>query len=183
MKCDILVVGVGGQGIILTSNVLAYAALNQKLEVKKSETHGMAQRGGSVVSHVRLSDSAIHSPLIPKGEVDILIAYEPVEALRYLDYLKEDSALIVNNNPIKTANYPELDQVIGEIEKHKNSVILDSLAIAERAGNVLTQNVVLVGAASKYLPFTKKVLVDTIKDTVKRAVDENLLAFKLGSEI
>ena len=122
MKCDVLVVGVGGQGIILTSNVLANTALNQKLEVKKSETHGMAQRGGSVISYVRISDSSIHSPLIPKGEVDVLIAYEPLEALRYLDYLNEKSALIVNNNPIRTANYPELGEILAEIESAARTI-------------------------------------------------------------
>lgn len=182
MKSDILIVGVGGQGIILASEILSRAALGQGLNIKKAETHGMAQRGGSVVTHVRLSDSVIYSPLIPWGTADVMIAFEPLEALRYLKYINENTALIVNSNPVKIADYPDVGEILAEIEKYGNPVILDALKLAEEAGNTLTQNTVILGAASRYIPVKKEIIKETIRETVKKAVDENLKAFELGAQ-
>ncbi len=179
MKSDILIAGVGGQGIILVSDILSNAALGLNLNVKKAETHGMAQRGGSVVTHVRLSDSEICSPLIPEGGVDVLIAFEPLEALRYLGYVSEETFIVVNSNPIWIKNYPEMGSILGVL-KERNALVVDALSLAGQAGNVLTQNIVLLGASSAHLPLKKEILKETIKDTVKRAVDENLKAFQLG---
>jgi len=178
MKCDVIIVGVGGQGILLTSNIISQAALDSGLDVKKSETHGMAQRGGSVVTHVRIGDK-VNSILIPKGEADVLIASEPVEALRYMDYLGSKGKAIVNSVPIKVPGYPDTKQVMDELKK-QGAVVLDALEIAKKAGHPLTQNVVLVGAASKYLPMNEDSLKSSIKKIVSKKLDENLAAFDLG---
>ena len=186
MKSDILIVGVGGQGIILTSDIISKAALKDGFNVKKAETHGMAQRGGSVITHVRISNSDIYSPLIPKGKVDVLIGFEPMEALRYMGYINrknENSIMIVNRNPIEIENYPDINEIISEIKRHRNSIILNALELANKAGNVLTQNIVMLGAASRYLPIDRDTLKETIKENVKRAINENLKAFELGSQI
>ncbi len=179
MKSDILIAGVGGQGIMLASKILSNAALKQRLNVKKAETHGMAQRGGSVVTHVRLSDSEIHSPLIPKGGVDVLIAFEPLEALRYLDYASKETFIVVNSTPIEIDNYPGMDDILEELEE-RNTLVVDALELARNAGNALTQNTVLLGASLNHLPLKREVMEETIRETVKRAVDENLKAFQLG---
>jgi len=186
MKSDILIVGVGGQGIILTSDIISKAALKDGFNVKKAETHGMAQRGGSVITHVRISNSDIYSPLIPKGKVDVLIGFEPMEALRYMGYINrknKNSIMIVNRNPIEIENYPDINEIISEIKRHRNSIILNALELANKAGNVLTQNIVMLGAASRYLPIDRDTLKETIKGNVKRAINENLKAFELGSQI
>ncbi len=186
MKSDILIVGVGGQGIILTSDIISKAALKDGFNVKKAETHGMAQRGGSVITHVRISNSDIYSPLIPKGKVDVLIGFEPMEALRYMGYINrknKNSIMIVNRNPIEIENYPDINEIISEIKRHRNSIILNALELANKAGNVLTQNIVMLGAASRYLPIDRDTLKETIKENVKRAINENLKAFELGSQI
>lgn len=178
MKCDVIIVGVGGQGILLTSNIISDAALAAGFDVKKSETHGMAQRGGSVVTHVRIGDK-VNSILIPKGEADILIASEPVEALRYIDYLGPNGKAIVNSIPIKVPGYPDIKQVMDELKKN-NAVVFDALDLAKKAGHPLTQNTVLVGAASKYLPLKEEILRNSIKSNVSKKLEENLKAFDLG---
>lgn len=182
MRYNMLIVGVGGQGILLVSEILSKAALEQGLYVKKSETHGMAQRGGSVVTHIRLADEKVYSPLIPKGSLDMLLAFEPLEALRYLSYLGKDSKLIVNNNPLDVENYPRIEELLKEIRKQKNSLLVDAKKLAIEAGHPLTQNIVMLGAASKHLPVKKRVLEENIRKGVKRAVEENLKAYKLGLE-
>jgi indolepyruvate ferredoxin oxidoreductase, beta subunit len=178
MKYDVLVVGVGGQGILLTSNIIAEAALRSGYDVKKSETHGMAQRGGSVLTHVRIGGK-VDGILIPKGEADLLIASEPVEALRYMDYLSKDGKAIVSSKPIKVPGYPDDSAVEAEL-KHQGALMLDALHLAHKAGNQLTQNTVLIGAASKYLPFKEGVLIETIKRIIPKKLEENLKAYELG---
>jgi indolepyruvate ferredoxin oxidoreductase beta subunit len=178
MKCDVIIVGVGGQGILLTSNVIADAALASGFDVKKSETHGMAQRGGSVVTHVRIGDK-VNSILIPKGEADILIASEPVEALRYIDYLGPTGKAIVNSIPIKVPNYPDMEKVKAELNK-QDALVFDALEIAKTAGHPLTQNTVLIGAASKYLPMKEDKIIEAIRDNVSKKLEENLRAYEYG---
>lgn len=181
MKYNMLIVGVGGQGILLVSEIISKAAMKSGFYVKKSETHGMAQRGGSVMTHIRFADEEVHSPLIPKGSLDMLLAFEPLEALRYLSYLGEDSKLIVNSNPVNVENYPPIEEVLKEIRKQENSLLVDAKKLAIEAGHPLTQNTVMLGAASKRLPIKKEVLEENIRKGVKRALEENLKAFKLGS--
>ncbi|OYT27026.1 MAG: indolepyruvate oxidoreductase [Candidatus Altiarchaeales archaeon ex4484_96] len=182
MKSNILIVGVGGQGIILASNVLSNAAVVQNLKVKKSETHGMAQRGGSVETHVRLSKTRIYSPLIPPGEVDVFLAFEPLEALRYLDLLSDETKLVVNSNPFWVPGYPDIEEVLAEL-RGRDAVLVDALKLSWEAGFNLTQNIVLLGAASPYLPLKRKCLMQAINDTVKKKVDVNLKAFELGAQV
>jgi len=178
MKCDVIIVGVGGQGILLTSNVIADAALASGFDVKKSETHGMAQRGGSVVTHVRIGDK-VNSILIPKGEADVLIASEPVEALRYMEYLGPKGKAIVNSIPIKVPAYPDMVQVNSELKK-QGALVFDALEIAKKAGHPLTQNTVLIGAAWKYLPMKEDKIIEAIKENVSKKLEENLRAFEYG---
>lgn len=180
MKCDVIIVGVGGQGILLTSNVIAQAALDSGFDVKKSETHGMAQRGGSVVTHVRIGKE-VHGALIPKGGADILIAAEPVEALRYMDYLSPEGKAIVNSRPIKVPGYPAEDAVLAEL-KEQGALVIDAADLAVKAGHVLTQNIVLVGAASRHLPVNEEALKGAVRSIVSKKVEENLKAFELGSK-
>lgn len=181
MKCDVIIVGVGGQGILVTSNVIAQAALDSGFDVKKSETHGMAQRGGSVVTHVRIGDQ-VDGVLIPKGEADLLIASEPVEGLRYMDYLSSEGKAIVNSEPITVPGYPIMEAIRDELAK-QGAIILDAMDLANQAGHPLTQSIVLVGAASKYLPMNEETLKEAIKKVVSKKLDENLAAFDLGRRI
>lgn len=185
MKYDMLIVGVGGQGILLVSEILSRAALETGLYVKKTETHGMAQMGGSVVTHIRISDKEVFSPLIPRGSADMVLAFEPLEALRYLGYLGENSVFIVNKNPVadNVKNYPRTEDVLRATEKQKNSMLLDAKRLAMGAGHPLTQNILMLGVASRYLPIESETIRGAIKKTVKRALDENLKAFELGSMI
>ena len=180
MKCDVIIVGVGGQGILLTSNIISDAALCAGFDVKKSETHGMAQRGGSVVTHVRIGDK-VNSILIPKGESDLLIASEPVEALRYMDYLGPNGKAVVNSNPVKVPGYPDTKMVMDELKK-QGALVFDALELAKQAGHPLTQNTVLVGAAAKYLPIKEEIIMDSIKSNVSKKLEENLRAYELGSK-
>jgi indolepyruvate ferredoxin oxidoreductase beta subunit len=183
MTYNLLIVGVGGQGIILVSEIIARAALAAGLYVKKSETHGMAQRGGSVVTHSRISDAEVYSPLIAKGTADMLLAFEPVEALRYADYLGKDAKIIVNTNPIAVGNYPEKEKLLEELKKLGNTTFVDAAKLATEAGNPMTQNTVMLGAASKSLPIKKDLLLQSIRENVKRSLEENLKAYELGAKL
>ncbi len=178
MKCDVIVVGVGGQGILVTSNIIAQAALDSGYVVKKSETHGMAQRGGSVVTHVRVGDR-VDGVLIPRGEADVLIASEPVEGLRFIDYLGPEGKAVVNSQPVKVPGYPPMDAVKKELAK-RDALVIDALDLACKAGHPLTQSVVLVGAASRFLPVKEDILKGAIRKIINKKVEENLKAFDLG---
>lgn len=183
---SVMIVGVGGQGTLLASRVLGSAMLSQGVDVKVSEVHGMSQRGGSVVTYVRYGDK-VYSPIIAQGEADVLLAFEALEAARYLPWLKPDGTMIVNTQqmdpmPVVTgvANYPE--DILGKVrEKDVKMVALDALGMAEEAGSVKAVNVVLIGAMAKKLDLPKQVWIDTIKETVPpKFIDMNLKAFELG---
>ena len=185
MKINIILAGVGGQGILSIAAILDTAALQQNLFVKQSEVHGMSQRGGAVESHVRISDKPIFSDLIPKGKADIIIALEPLELLRYIPFLKKDGWLITDSNPFENiANYPDLNKILNEIKHFNNHRIIDALGLAKNVGTSKAANMVLLGAATDILPLSK----DTIKKTIKklfakkgeRMVNLNLKAFKSG---
>lgn len=153
MNKSCLLCGVGGQGTVLASKLIAYAALDKGMFVRTTETIGMAQRGGSVVSHVRMGEE-IHSPLIPKGQADVIIAFEPAEAVRNLSYLKEDGVAVVNMKAVKpvTATLSNVEytgqEMIGYLKKHvKNLLLVDGEAICKEVGSAKVLNVTLLGAA------------------------------------
>ena len=149
MKKDIILAGVGGQGILSIATVIGEAALAEGLYLKQAEVHGMSQRGGDVQSNLRLSSEPIHSDLIPVGGADLIISLEPMEALRYVQYLKPEGWIVTSSVPfVNIPNYPELAEVIRHIEAHKNHVLLDVEALAKAAGAPSqAANMVLLGAA------------------------------------
>lgn len=188
MKTNIILAGVGGQGILTIAAILDTAALNCNLNIKQSEVHGMSQRGGAVQSHVRISDKAIHSDLIPLGKADIIISVEPMELLRYLPYLKKKGFLVTDLNPfVNITNYPELEKVYKEIKSHPNSILIDAKKTAKDLGNSKATNIVLLGAASSLLPLSEANLKEAIRTLFKqkgeRIVNKNLEAFNKGKEI
>ncbi len=182
-----LIAGVGGQGILLISNILGRAAILQGYRVRGSEVHGMAQRGGSVVAHVRIGD--VHSPLIPEGEADYLIALEPLEALRYLNYLREGCKALISTFMIppalsagKIGAYPKLDDIIEYLSRYADVYPVDAFSLAKKAGSALTMNVVMLGALSKLgFPLPEEALIQAMLSLVPEKTREmNLKAFELG---
>lgn len=185
---SVMVVGVGGQGTLLTSRVLGDVALNQNYDVKASEVHGMAQRGGSVVTYIKFGEK-VYSPLIEKGEADFIIAFEELEALRWSDYLKKDGRIIVNTmkvNPLSVNNgkeeYPK--NVVEKLRsKHNNVIALDALGLAKEAGHFRAVNIVLLGVLSKFLGIDNDTWLESIKNTVpQKTIEINTRAFKMGAE-
>ena len=183
---SVMIVGVGGQGTLLASRVLGSAMLSQGVDVKVSEVHGMSQRGGSVVTYVRYGDK-VYSPIFAQGEADVLLAFEALEAARYLPWLKPDGTVIVNTQqmdpmPVVTGvtEYPK--DILGKVqEQGVKMVALDALGMAEQAGSAKAVNVVLIGAMAKKLDLPKEVWIDTIQETVPpKFIDMNLKAFELG---
>lgn len=188
MKANIILAGVGGQGILTIAAVLDTAALSCNLNIKQSEVHGMSQRGGAVQSHVRISDKEIYSDLIPQGKADIIISVEPMELLRYMPYLKKDGYLITDVNPFKNiTNYPELDELYKEIKSYHNSILIDAKKIAKDLGNSKATNIVLLGAASGLLPLSEQSLLKAIETLFERKgeriINKNIEAFQKGKEI
>ena len=187
MKNDIILSGVGGQGILSIAAVIGLAAVESNLFLKQSEVHGMSQRGGDVQSHLRLSDSPIASDLIPHGKADIIISVEPMESLRYLPWLSEDGWLVTNSNPfINIPDYPEIDEILDEIRKIKNNIIIDADGIAKRAGSSRSGNIVILGAASPFIDMSYESLENAIRKIFSRkgedVVEVNLKALKAGRE-
>ena len=188
MKQDIILAGVGGQGIISIAYVIASAALEEGLEVKQAEVHGMSQRGGAVQSHLRLSQGRIWSDLIPQGEADLVLSVEPLEALRYLDYLRPDGMVIASRAPfVNIKNYPDLETVLTKIREIPRHLIIDSEKLAKEAGSSRTQNMVLLGAAAGRLMVKEESLIRFIKALFERhgenIVSANLKAFALGQAV
>ena len=189
MSCNFLLAGVGGQGTILASNVLADVALRVGLDVKKSEVHGMAQRGGSVVSGVRFGDK-VYSPLIPAGEADFLVAAEKLEALRYQDQLRPEGVIIVNDMEVYplavslgTATYPA--EIIARLRASQHPVhVVEALSLARKTGNPRTMNLVLLGVLSRFLPLSRITWENTIAARVPpKTLEDNLTAFNLGRAV
>jgi len=188
MKTNIILAGVGGQGILTIAAILDTAALASNLNIKQSEVHGMSQRGGAVQSHVRISDKEIFSDLIPLGKADVIISVEPMELLRYLPFLKKDGYLITDSNPfVNINNYPELKALYSEIKSHPNTILIDAKAIAKELGNSKATNIVLLGAAANLLPLSNESLEQAIKVLFERKgeriINKNLEAFNKGKEI
>ena len=152
MKSDIILAGVGGQGILSIAATIGMAALENDLHLKQSEVHGMSQRGGSVQSHLRISDKPISSDLIPVGQANIIISVEPMESLRYLNYLMNDGWVVTNSKPfLNIPDYPELEKVLDEIKSLKNHVLLDADKIAREIKSARSSNMVILGAASPFI--------------------------------
>ncbi|MEA4968014.1 MAG: indolepyruvate oxidoreductase subunit beta [Bacteroidaceae bacterium] len=189
MKIDIILCGVGGMGALSTAAIISQAALDMGLYMKQAETHGMAQRGGDVQSHLRLSDKEIASDLIPDGQCDIILSVEPMEALRYLPYLnKEEGWVITNENPfINIPNYPEKEEVLAEVKKVKNSIVFNADKIALDLGNPKGTNMVVLGSAYKYLIIVIEKLENAIRSIFGRKGEEvvmaNINALRAGREV
>ncbi len=185
MKQDIILSGVGGQGILSIAFVIDNAALAVGLNFKQAEIHGMAQRGGAVQSHMRLSDEAVFSDLIPRGDADMILSVEPLEALRYVDYLNPDGIVITSSTPYKNIpDYPDLDEILRAIRSGGRAVVVDSEKLAKEAGTSKAQNMVMLGAASESLVLKEASLRAYIEVLFKAkgssVVDSNLKAFDLG---
>jgi indolepyruvate ferredoxin oxidoreductase beta subunit len=153
MKRDIILAGVGGQGILSIAAVIGMAAVESGLCLKQAEVHGMSQRGGAVQSHLRISDRPIASDLIPMGNCDMILSVEPMEALRYLPFLAKEGWIITSSKPFRNIDdYPEEDALFGEIRKVKNHLIVDAHTMAAELGSQKVSNMVMLGAASEFLP-------------------------------
>lgn len=188
MKTNIIIAGVGGQGILTISTILDMAAFNNNLYIKQSEVHGMSQRGGAVQSHVRISDKEVFSDLIPLGKADMIISVEPMELLRYLPYLKEDGWLITDAEPfVNIPNYPEMEELFNKIKTYPNHIIINATEEAKKIGTSKAANVVMLGAASNLLPIDESGLLKAITDLFirkgERVVNINIEAFKKGKEL
>lgn len=188
MKTNIILSGVGGQGILTIAAVLDTAALDQNMFVKQAEVHGMSQRGGAVQSHVRISDNKIYSDLIPLGKADLIISVEPMELLRYLPYLKPDGWMVTDSEPfINNKNYPEKETLFNEIESHPNNIIVEATQIAKDIGNSKAANMVLLGAASSLIPLSEDSLLKAIKTLFQRKseriINLNIEAFNAGKKL
>lgn len=188
---NIVITGVGGQGILTAANLLGWAALQAGYKVRVGEVHGMSQRFGSVIAYVRFGED-VYGAMVPEGKADVILAFEPVEALRYINYLKEGGLVIANSNPIPPvqvsmglATYPSMEEIKKIIEEDfKGKLItLDAEKLALEAGNVITTNVVLIGALTQTpgFPLSAEHVKEVIRLSVpKKAVDVNMKAFELG---
>lgn len=187
-KLDLLITGVGGQGAILASDIIGKAAVTAGLPIRAAETHGMAQRGGSVVNHIRVGNN--YGSMIPKKGADLLLALEPMEAVRYLDFLKDGGVIIVNTQPIipvtvtsGLTKYPEVPDILDFLSEKYIVKAFNADELAFEAGNRLAMNVVMVGAVSSYLPILKETLLDSVKALVpQKTIEINLRAFEAGRQ-
>ena len=186
MKLDIILAGVGGQGILSIATVIGSAALEQGLYIKQAEVHGMSQRGGDVQSHLRLSSDPIHSDLIPHGGADLIVSLEPVEALRYLPYLSKEGWIVTNTVPFENVpNYPAIESVLAELDKFPRSIVLDADAAAKGVMSARSANMVLLGAAASVMGILEP---EKLRDGIRRVfarkgdaiVEANLKAFDAG---
>lgn len=188
MKTDIILAGVGGQGILSIATIIGEAAMHQGLKIKQAEVHGMSQRGGDVQSNLRLSSDEISADLIPLKGADIIISLEPMEALRYLPFLSDNGWIVTNSEPfVNIPNYPELDGVLAELGKVKNLVLLDVDKIAKECGNARAANMVLLGAASPYIGMEQDKVEAGIERIFSRkgadVVELNIKAFRAGRAV
>jgi indolepyruvate ferredoxin oxidoreductase beta subunit len=187
MKYDIIVAGVGGQGVLSVSAIIASSALREGLFVKQSEVHGMSQRGGAVLANLRLADTPVASDLIPLGSAALILSMEPLESLRYLQYLAADGAVVTSTNPlVNIANYPELEGLLTQIRALPLSRLVDGEQLARAAGSTRATNMVMVGAASHHLPVKVETLEHFIRTTFaakgEKVVETNIKAFRAGRE-
>ena len=188
MKIDIILCGVGGMGALSSAAIISEAALEMGWYMKQAETHGMSQRGGDVQSHLRLSDEPIASDLIPEGQCDIILSVEPMEALRYLPFLHKDGWVITNEKPfVNIPNYPDIEAVLAEVKKIPHHLLLDADAIAKEVKNPKGANMVVLGAASKYLKIDIEKLENAVRSIFGKkgdaVVDANIAALRAGRAV
>ncbi|MEZ5197851.1 MAG: indolepyruvate oxidoreductase subunit beta [Bacteroidales bacterium] len=187
MKKDIILAGVGGQGILSIAAIIGMAAINKGYYLKQAEVHGMSQRGGDVHSNLRISDKEIASDLIPKGKADMILSVEPMESLRYIPMLSNEGWLITNTKPyVNIPNYPDLEDVYKEIKSFPNHVAIDAVQIASDLGSKRSANMVILGAASFHLGFEYQELEKSIQTLFKTKGEDvikvNLDALKAGKD-
>lgn len=182
---NIMIVGVGGQGTLLTSRILGGLTIHAGYDVKLSEVHGMAQRGGSVVTFVRYGEN-VAEPIVEEGQADVIIAFERLEALRYAHFLKKDGVMIINDQKIEpmtvligAAEYP--DDIIEKLSKEHKTIVVDAMAEAKKLGNSRVFNLVVLGIAAQHMDFTEQDWLEVIEKTVPpKTVDINKKAFNVG---
>ncbi|MCR4809210.1 MAG: indolepyruvate oxidoreductase subunit beta [Prevotella sp.] len=187
MKVDIILCGVGGQGILSIATIIGEAAMNENLYIKQAEVHGMSQRGGDVQSNLRISSAPIHSDLIAKGGADVIISMEPMEALRYLPFLKKDGWVITNSAPfVNIPNYPDMEVIKADLAKLPHVVSIDIEQMAKDNGVPRSANVILLGAAQKALGLEYGKLEAAIARVFARkgdaVVEANIKALALGRD-
>lgn len=187
MKCDIILAGVGGQGILTIATIIGKAALKSNLNIRQAEVHGMSQRGGDVQSDLRISTSEIFSDLIPKGEADVIVSMEPMEALRYLPRLSPQGWIVTNSAPfINVPNYPDPSSLDAELAKLPRVVKLDIDRVAKDLGAPRSANIVLLGALTPFIHLPKEAVEEAVADHFARkgeaVVAQNIAAFRYGYE-
>jgi indolepyruvate ferredoxin oxidoreductase, beta subunit len=185
MKRDIILAGVGGQGILTIATIIGYAAVDRGMNLKQAEVHGMSQRGGDVQSHLRISDDPVYSDLIPEGKADLIISVEPMEALRYTSFLAPDGWLIANKKPyVNIPNYPAHEELWQTIEALPRSVLIDADSIARTVATARAANIVILGAASPHLALPEDDFLRAIRAIFGRkgdaVVESNVRAFEAG---
>lgn len=188
MKKDIILSGVGGQGILSIATVIGQAALKSGLYMKQAEVHGMSQRGGDVQSNLRISDQPIASDLIPTGKCDIILSLEPMEALRYLPYLSPEGWLITNEIPfVNIPNYPTEENLRAELNKLPHKIILNVNEVAKQTGSLRVANIVLLGTTIPFLGIDYEIMQDSVREIFQRKGEDivalNLKALAAGKEI
>lgn len=187
MQKNIIIAGVGGQGILTIASIIDLAAMNLGLNLKQAEVHGMSQRGGAVESHLRISSKEIYSDLIPLGKADLILSIEPMESLRYLPFLSPEGIIVSTTEPYENiGNYPDIDDLLNNIRMSAKHLLVDAKIIAQEAGGSKTYNIAMLGAASPYLGIETEELEKAIEIFFKRKGDKivemNLKAFRLGIE-
>ena len=187
MKRNLILAGVGGQGLLALAAVIGEAAWSTGLHVKQAEVHGMAQRGGVVQSHLRYSDRPIHSALVQEGTADLILSLEPMEALRYVPYLADGGAVVTNAVPVKNIpDYPEEDGILKELHRLPVHRVIDAAALAKQAGALQAGNMVMLGAGAPFLSLSREALETGIRTVfagkADRVIEINLEAVRLGWE-
>ncbi|MDR2791276.1 MAG: indolepyruvate oxidoreductase subunit beta [Tannerellaceae bacterium] len=187
MKVDIILSGVGGQGILSIAAVIGQAAIAAGLQMKQAEVHGMSQRGGDVQSHLRISDRPVASDLIALGQAEVIISLEPMESLRYLPFLKKDGWVVTHSRPlINIPNYPDMEKVTEELDKLPHTVALDVESVAREVGSPRAANMAVLGAAIPFIPIKEEYIEEGVRRIFGRKGDDvvnmNLQALRAGSQ-
>jgi indolepyruvate ferredoxin oxidoreductase beta subunit len=187
VKRDVILAGVGGQGLLSIAAVIGHAALERRLDLRQCEVHGMAQRGGVVQSHIRYSDAPLYSDLVREGTADVILSLEPMEGLRYLPFLRADGILVTSSVPVRNIpDYPDLERILAEIRSLPRHCVIDAGALAEQAGSPQCANLVLLGAAAPFLALPTSSLEASLRAVFQgkdpRVIETNVRGFRLGVE-